>query len=80
MRTPQVKYDIDGVGRTFIGKVTGGSLQDLMIGSEICVAAGLASRQVKLRGGVVIITVQATTDLRSRLMALSETSDEVSPA
>ena len=77
MRTPQVIYDLDDVVSNFIAEVTGGTSQDLMIGAEICMAVGLASRQFRLRKGQVIIAVQATADLRSRLPMLTKTDHEV---
>src|SRR4051794_18126236 len=63
MRTPQVS--------AFIREVTGGSSQDLMIGAEICVATGLASRRLRFCGDLVIMSVQATAELQDRLIGLS---------
>jgi hypothetical protein len=67
-----IKYDLDETVHGLIKKVTGGSTQDLMIGSEICVAVGLATRQFSLRGDRVVMEVRATADLRSRLNELGE--------
>jgi hypothetical protein len=72
MRTPVVQYEFDDVISGFIKSVAGGSSQDLMIGSEICVAAGLASRQLTLRDGNVIIAVCASAELQSRVKTLGE--------
>ena len=79
MRTPRVRYDLDPVVSEFIEEVTGGSSQDLLIGSEICVAAGLASRQLSHRCGEVIVAIKATADLRHKLTLVKKENGEVLP-
>jgi hypothetical protein len=78
MRTPSVVYELDTVVRSFIERVTGGSSQDLLIGCEICVAAGVATRSLSVKNRDVVMEVRGTDELKSHLQTLNETSDVVS--
>jgi hypothetical protein len=68
MRTPTVTFSPDDTIKEFIRKVVGSSTQDMMIGSEILFAAGLASRELSLFGGLVPLNAfrRVSTDKKMR--------------
>lgn len=72
MRTPTVTFSPDDTIKRFIRDVVGGSTQDMMIGSEVLFAAGLASRELSLLGDRLSIQFRATAALESRLKARSD--------
>ena len=74
MRTPTVTFSPDDTIKEFIWKIVGNSTQDVMIGSELLFAAGLASRELTLFGGRLTIHFRATAGLETRLKALSGTA------
>jgi hypothetical protein len=70
MRKPEVTYDLDDTIIKFIRSVVGDTEQDCMIGSEILLGAGLASRQLTLLDGRLTIHFCASAALKSRLEIL----------
>jgi hypothetical protein len=79
MRTPTVTLSADDTIKEFIRNVTGGSTQDMMIGSEVLFAAGLAFRELSLLGGRLTIHFRATAGLKARLKAISDTAQVQTP-
>jgi hypothetical protein len=70
MQKPFVMYDPDETIKEFIGNAVGSTTQDIMIGSEILSAAGLASRELTLADGTLRILFCASPALKSRLKTL----------
>jgi hypothetical protein len=72
MRSPTVTFSPDDTIKEFIGKAVGSSNQDIMIGSEILFAAGLASRELTLFNGWLTIHFLATAGLMAKPRGLGD--------
>lgn len=71
MRKPYVEYQADDVTIDFIRHVAGSGSQELMIGCEVLLAAGLVSRELTLIGRDLTMKFIATSTLANCLERLT---------
>jgi hypothetical protein len=66
VQRPYVKYELDETIKKFIRETVGITTQHEMIASEILVGAGLASREMILRGSSLKMHIRSNLTLQER--------------